>query len=75
MSGKEEIDEKIIKSKDPKENDKSTLEIGEIEQDQKRFFGRIKRKYRLMLIFLVCLSLILLFMVFPVVIVVFIQNS
>ena len=72
MSGKEEIDEK---SKDPKENDKSTLEIGEIEQDQKRFFGRIKRKYRLMLIFLVCLSLILLFMVFPVVIVVFIQNS
>ena len=75
MSGKEEIDEKIIKSKDPKENDKSTLEIGEIEQDQKRFFGRIKRKYRLMLIFLVCLSLILLVMVFPVVIVVFIQNS
>ncbi len=75
MSVKEEIIEKIINFEDLEEKNTINLATEESKQDQKKFLDRIKRKYRIMLIFLVCLSLILLIMIFPVIIVVFIQNS
>ena len=74
MSIKEEIIEKSINFNESGEKDTSDLKKEEISKDRRRFLGRLQRKYRLMIIFLVCLSLILLFMMFPVLIVVFTQN-
>lgn len=74
MSVKEEIIEKVITFNEAEEIDTAVLEKEETEQDRSRFLGRLQRKYRLMIIFLVCLSLILLFMMFPILIIVFTQN-
>ena len=75
MSIKEEIIEKSINFNDSGEKDTSDLKKEEIGQDRRRFLGRLQRKYRLMIYFIVCLSLILLFMMFPVLIVVFTLNT
>jgi hypothetical protein len=73
MSVKEETSEKKINFNEPGEKDTSVSEE-EVNHNRRRFLGRLKRKYRLMIIFIVCLSLILLIMMFPVLIVIFTQN-
>ena len=74
MRAKEQIIEKIIEFKVPIEKNTKISDIEVNEKDTKRFLGGIKRKYRLMIIFFVFLQVILLFMVFPVIIIVFLHN-
>ncbi|MFX0023989.1 MAG: hypothetical protein ACFE9S_16805 [Candidatus Hermodarchaeota archaeon] len=74
MGVKEDIIEKIIIFNESEEKNTSELEKEDIEQDRRRFLGRLPRKYRLTIVFLVCLSIILLIMMFPVLILIFTQN-
>ena len=74
MSIKEEKIEKTIVLRDLKEK-KIIGKYDKVEdQNKPRFFKKLKRKYRLMLVFLFCLSLILIFMILPMVIGAFIQG-
>jgi hypothetical protein len=70
LSVKEEIIEKVMIQEDP---EKQNLE-NEIVIEKKEFFGKVKRKYRLMIIFVFFLALILIFMIFPMLIAVFLQS-
>ena len=68
MSVKEEIIDKAIVIKDLKRNRQNTIKIIEEDESEKRFFKKVKRKYRLMLTFVLVLSIILIFMILPMVI-------
>jgi t-SNARE complex subunit (syntaxin) len=46
-----------------------------VNREKKKFLGNIKRKYRIMLIFVFFLLLIIIFMVMPMVIAILFQNS
>ena len=69
MSVKKEIIKKVMVMENPEE-------IGEddINDDKRKVLGRIKRKYRIIVIFGFFLILILLFMMFPVLIALIWQN-
>jgi len=70
MSVKEEIIDKtiVIKVKDLKVNGTNGKEHKIEDESEPRFFKKLKRKYRLMLTFLFFLSIILIFMILPMVI-------
>ena len=68
MSVKEEIIDKAIVIKDLKRNRQNIIKIIEEDESEKRFFKKAKRKYRLMLTFVLVLSIILIFMILPMVI-------
>ena len=68
MSVKEEIIDKIIVIKDLKENGINGKEQKLEVESKPRFFKKLKRKYRLMLVFLFFLSAIFIFMILPMVI-------
>ena len=68
MSVKEEIIDKTIIIQDLKDKGHNTIKLLEEDESEKRFFRKIKRKYRLMLAFLFFLSIILIFMILPMVI-------
>jgi hypothetical protein len=69
MRAKEEIIKKVMAMEHP-ENQRSE---NNISNDKTKFFGRLKRRYRLMIIFVVSLSLILIFMILPIIIAGFLQ--
>ena len=71
MSVEEEIIDKVIVIGDPKEKERRQ----KIKNEEKKFLGRLKRKYRLMLIFTFGLFLILIFMILPMLIAVILQNQ
>ncbi len=74
MSIKEEIIDKTIVLRDFKQNE-MIGKNNKVEDEKKpRFFKKLKRKYRLMLAFLFFLSLILIFMILPMVIGAFVQG-
>ncbi|NVM35162.1 MAG: hypothetical protein HWN81_06170 [Candidatus Lokiarchaeota archaeon] len=68
MSVEEVIIDKTIVIKSLKQNHQNTIKIIEEDEHEKRIFTKIKRKYRLMLAFLFFLSIILIFMILPMVI-------
>ena len=68
MSVKEEIIDRTIVIKDLKENGINGKEQKLEDENEPRFFKKLKRKYRLMLTFLFFLSIILIFMILPMVI-------
>ena len=68
MSVKEDIIDKTIVIKDLKENGINGKEIKLEVESKPRFFKKLKRKYRLMLVFLFFLSAIFIFMILPMVI-------
>ena len=70
MSVKEEVIEKVMAVEHPEEKQSEK----HVSDDSKNFFSRLKRKYRLMIIFVFFLSLILLIMIFPFVLVIILQN-
>ncbi len=74
MSIKEEIIEKTIILGDLKENEIIGKYDKVEDQNKQKFFKKLKRKYRLMLLFLFCFSLILIFMLFPMVIGAFVKG-
>ncbi len=74
MSVKEDDIENVININELVEDDTSELKQEVIKQDGRRFLGRLPRKYRLVIVFIICLSTILLIMMFPVLIVMFTQN-
>jgi len=70
MSVKEEIIEKVMIYEDSEEQNIEN----DFTDEKKKLLGKVKRKYRLMIIFVFFLSLILIFMIFPMLIAVFLQN-
>jgi hypothetical protein len=68
MSIKKEIIEKVMVMRNPEGT------VDNKDKEKKRFLGRLKRKYRLMIIYVFLLSLIIIFMVLPMVIAVIMQN-
>ncbi len=68
MSIKEEIIEKTIIVKDFTENDKRKSDTVDKKEKKGWFFKRLKRKYRILITILFCLSFILIFMLLPMVI-------
>ena len=68
MSAREEIIEKTMILQDLEDKEQNPTKILEEHESEKRFFRKIKRKYRLMLAFLFFLSIILIFMILPMVI-------
>ena len=69
MSVKEEIIKKVIIMENPKEQREN-----DADNDKNKFLGRLKRKYRLMIIFVFFLLLILIFMISPMIIAIILQN-
>ncbi|MFX1380489.1 MAG: hypothetical protein ACFFA4_15495 [Promethearchaeota archaeon] len=65
MSVKEELTEEIMIYTDSKRVE---------DNNKKKVLGNLKRKYRLILIYLLCFSLILLLMILPVVIIALSQS-
>ena len=68
MSAKEEIIDKEIIFQDLKDKSKNTINTLEEGKSERRFFRKIKRKYRLMLAYLFFFLVILVFMILPIVI-------
>lgn len=68
MSVKEDLIDKTIVVKDLKGNGIKGKEQKLEDESEPRFFKKLKRKYRLMLTFLFFLSIILIFMILPMVI-------
>ena len=68
MSAKEKIIDRAIVINDFKHNHQNDLNIVDKDDRESRFFRRLKRKYRLALAFLFFLSLLLIFMILPMVI-------
>lgn len=68
MSVKEEIIDKSIIIKDLKENSKRKIETKDKNESKGWIFKKLKRKYRLVLTFLFFLSIIIIFMILPMVI-------
>ncbi len=71
MSAKEKPAKKITDLEDPKEY----IIDNNVNREKKKFLGSIKRKYRVMLIFVFFLLLIIIFMVMPMLIAILFQNS
>ena len=74
MSAKKELIDNTIILNHLNENGKRIAKIKEEDYREKRYFKKIKRKYRLMLTFLFFLSIILIFMILPMVIGVITQD-
>ena len=70
MSVKEEIIEKVMIQKESEKQNTGD----NVDNEKKKLLGRVRRKYRLMIIFGFFLALILIFMIFPMLIAVFLQN-
>jgi len=70
MSVKKEIIEKVMIQEDTEEKNIKN----DVTNEKKKLLGKVKRKYRLMIIFVFFLALILIFMIFPMLIAVFLQN-
>ncbi|MEE9379205.1 MAG: hypothetical protein V3V33_14365 [Candidatus Lokiarchaeia archaeon] len=68
MSAKKEVIDKTIIMNHLNENGKRIAKMKEEDYSKKRYFKKIKRKYRLILAFLFFFSMILIFMILPVVI-------
>ncbi|MCK4379539.1 MAG: hypothetical protein KAW51_00245 [Candidatus Lokiarchaeota archaeon] len=68
MSVKKELIDKTIIMNHLNENGKKIAKIKEKDYSEKKYFKKIKRKYRLILAFLFFFSMILIFMILPVVI-------
>jgi len=68
MNVKEEIIEKAIIIKDFKETGGIDLKSKENDDIEKGLFKKLKRKYKIILAFLFFLSIILIFMILPMVI-------
>jgi accessory gene regulator protein AgrB len=71
MNAKEDISKKVANLENPEEQ----AVKGKIKGEEKKFLGRLKRKYRIMIIFFFFLLLIIAFMVTPMVIAILFQNS
>ncbi|MFX1389837.1 MAG: hypothetical protein ACFE9Z_07250 [Promethearchaeota archaeon] len=69
MHAKEELIEKITVSN---KSEKQSEEIN-IKNEKKKGLGKLKRKYQIMIIFIVFLSLIVGFMILPVIIAVYLN--
>ena len=70
MSVKGEIIEKVMIQEDSEKLNPENKE----DFEKKKFLGKVKRKYRLLIIFVFFLALILVFMMFPMLIAVILQN-
>lgn len=70
MSVKEEILEKVMIQED---SEAQNVE-NEVDNEKKKLLVKVKRRYRLTIIFVFFLALILIFMIFPMLIAVFLQN-
>ncbi|MFW9999637.1 MAG: hypothetical protein ACFE9Q_00275 [Candidatus Hodarchaeota archaeon] len=68
MNVKEEIIEKTIIIKDFKETSGRNLKSKENDNIEKRLFEKVKRNYKIILAFLFFISIIVLFMIVPMVI-------
>jgi maltodextrin utilization protein YvdJ len=74
MSVKEEIIEKAMLIRDSRKDRKRYVKIKEDADTEKGVSKKLKRKYRTMLTLLLFLSIILIFMILPMVIAAFTQN-
>ncbi|MFW9818442.1 MAG: hypothetical protein ACFFE5_02435 [Candidatus Thorarchaeota archaeon] len=74
MSVREELIERILISNDPKGKNEGVIDHNNENKEHKRVFRNLKRKYRVLLFFIIGFILILIMMILPVVIAIFSQN-